>query len=80
VTGDELLPYDIHCHHKKPRKNGGTDSYENLILVKEDVHILIHASVEATIQRYCNELKLTRKQMEKLNKLRLQVGNNEITM
>ncbi len=80
VTGEELIPHDIHCHHKTPRNKGGTDRYENLILVKESVHILIHATTEETIRRYLNELRLTKKQTAKLNKLRLQAGNKEITM
>lgn len=80
VTGEELTPHDIHCHHKTPRNKSGTDSYENLILVRESVHILIHAITEETIRRYLNELQLTKKQAAKLNKLRLRAGNKEITM
>ncbi|WP_341349517.1 HNH endonuclease [Ruminiclostridium cellobioparum] len=35
---------EIHCHHITPKQNGGGDKYENLILVHETVHKLIHAS------------------------------------
>lgn len=70
VTGIKLTPNDIHCHHKIPLEQGGTDSYSNLILVTEAVHILIHATKEDTIQKYIKELGLTNKQIEKCNKLR----------
>ena len=74
VTGIKLTPNDIHCHHKIPLEQGGTDSYSNLILVTEAVHILIHATKEDTIQKYIKELGLTLKQIEKCNKLRKMAG------
>lgn len=70
ITGIDLMPYDIRCHHKVPLENGGTDEYGNLVLVTEAVHILIHATLQETIQKYLNELRLNKKQLEKLGKLR----------
>lgn len=70
VTGVTLEPHDIHCHHKIPRHLGGTDAYENLVLVTEAVHILLHAKTEETVRKYLAGLKLNKKQTEKLNKLR----------
>jgi hypothetical protein len=52
VTKKPMEFNKIHCHHKTPRKNGGTDSYANLVLVSEDVHMLIHATDGNTIRRY----------------------------
>ena len=69
---------DIHCHHKKPRSKGGTDAYENLVLVHELVHRLIHAQKEETIQYYKNLLKLNSEQLKKLNKLRKLAGYEEV--
>ena len=74
ITGVDLMPYDIRCHHKVALENGGTDEYSNLVLVTEAVHILIHATLEETIQKYLKELQLNKKQLEKLNKLRKLVG------
>lgn len=74
ITGIDLMPYDIRCHHKVPLENGGTDEYSNLVLVTEAVHILIHATLEETIQKYLKELQLNKKQLEKLNKLRKLAG------
>ena len=71
ITGAELMPYDIRCHHKIPLEIGGTDEYGNLVLVTEAVHILIHANLNETIQKYLIQLQLDKKQLSKLNKLRL---------
>ena len=63
---------EIHCHHITPRNKGGTDEYENLILVTETVHKLIHATKPETITKYLKDCKPN---MEKLNELRKQAGN-----
>ena len=70
VTGIPMDSHDIHCHHKVPVSNGGSDEYANLILVSKAVHILIHASSEPMIEKYLKSLNLDNKQIEKLNKLR----------
>jgi len=80
ITGTELMPYDIRCHHKVPLENGGTDKYSNLVLVTEAVHLLIHATLEETIQKYLKQLQLNKKQLEKLNKLRKLAGTPAIVM
>ena len=60
---------EIHCHHKTPRNEGGGDKYENLVLVLEPVHVLIHATDENTIRSYLSILKLDVRQLAKLNRL-----------
>ena len=74
VTGEELLPHNVRCHHKLPLETGGTDNYSNLVLVTEDVHALIHATKAETIQTYLKTLQLNKKQMKKLNQLRQLAG------
>lgn len=71
VTGVHMEPHDIHCHHQVPVSKGGTDEYANLILICQEVHILIHASLESTIQKYLKSLRLDQDQLAKLNKLRI---------
>ena len=75
VTGEPLNICDMQCHHKLPKSQGGTDAYKNLIWVNEDIHKLIHATKEETINKYLHKLKLNEKSLEKLNSLREQVGN-----
>ena len=78
VSGMELEAGQIDCHHKKPVSLGGDDSYKNLIIVSDVVHILIHSSNERTIKKYLDELKPDKKQLEKLNKLRLMAEMPEL--
>ena len=59
---------------------GGNDSYGNLILVTQDVHILIHATNLTTIAQYAEKLSLNVKQLAKLNKLRKEAGNAVIAL
>ena len=70
ITGEKLEIGDIHCHHKVPKYLGGTDKYQNLVIVSQDVHRLIHATNPTVIRKYLEKLNLDRKQLNKLNKLR----------
>ena len=71
ITGkDFLCQEEIHCHHKTPRAMGGKDGYNNLVLILEDVHRLLHSTKKSTIDFYLGLLKLNDKQLNKLNQLR----------
>ena len=78
VTGQPLTIGDMHCHHKKPKEFGGTDEYGNLMWVTTDVHMLIHATVPETIEKYLVKLKLDKKALKKVNSLRILAQNLEI--
>ena len=79
VTGMEFQSTtDIHCHHIKPKAIGGSDKYENLVLVLEPVHKLIHAVEQETIEKYLKILNLKPKQLVKVNLLRNSAGRDPI--
>ena len=79
VTGREFATTEeIHCHHILPRERGGTDKYDNLKLVHEFVHKLIHAKTDETVEKYKKFCNLDKEQLKKLNKLRVLAGNAEI--
>lgn len=80
VSGQFLDANQVDCHHKKPIKQGGTDCYQNLIIVSDVVHILIHAKTERTIQKYMKLLQPDKKQLNKLNKLRVMAGMPKLTL
>ncbi len=80
VSGIELEANQIDCHHKKPLSLGGDDSYQNLIIVSDVVHILIHSTNEQTIRKYLNIMKPDKRQLVKLNKLRNLAGMQELTI
>ena len=70
ILGSSLEVSEIHCHHKKPKAFNGTDEYKNIVILHTNVHRLIHATDDETINRYLDLLKLNTKQLEKVNKLR----------
>ncbi|PKG22791.1 group II intron reverse transcriptase/maturase [Niallia nealsonii] len=70
VTGEFLTANELHCHHKLPKYMGGTDEFRNLVIVHANVHRLIHATDEKTIERYKETLQLDGKQLKKLNQFR----------
>ncbi|GHU79392.1 hypothetical protein FACS1894191_2080 [Clostridia bacterium] len=71
VTGRSFKSvHEFHCHHKIPVAQGGSDKYENLVLVLEPIHKLIHATNADTIAKYLSELNLSKEQIAKVDKLR----------
>ncbi len=70
ITNEFIYAHEVHCHHFKPKKLGGTDEFKNLRIIKIDVHKLIHATNEETIIKYLKELKLDSEQMKKVNQYR----------
>lgn len=79
ITGITLEIGNMEVHHKKPKCLDGTDEYNNLIFITGDVHKLIHAVRMKTILQYLNKINLDGKGLDKLNKLRVLVGNDEIS-
>jgi len=78
VTNEPLQINNMELHHKIMKSTGGDDSYKNLVWVSKDIHKLIHSTKEETISNYMNKIKLDKNQLDKLNKLRVLVGNNKI--
>lgn len=70
VTGIPLMAREVHCHHKLPKHLGGTDKFDNLIIIHEVVHRLIHATKDKTISRYLSLLQLNCRQLKKVNEFR----------
>lgn len=74
ITGLTLAIHNMHCHHKTPRALGGSDKYENLILVTKEIHMLLHAKTEDTIRTLKSQLNLNSNQVKKVNYLRQKLG------
>lgn len=68
----------MECHHVIPKKDGGTDERKNLILVKPEIHKLIHATNRQTVNKYLQELNLNEQEIKKINKYREHCGNDPI--
>lgn len=78
VIGKPLEIDEIHCHHKKPKRDGGTDEYRNLVIIHKAVHRLIHAKDRETIDRYIRLLQPNENQLAKINKYRKLAKNSSI--
>lgn len=78
ITKTILEKDNIHCHHIIPRKDGGGDNYQNLLLIDKRVHILLHASKAETIEKYLGILNLSKAQLNKLNTYRATLNLNAI--
>ena len=78
ITGVFLMAKDVHCHHKKPKYLGGTDKFDNLMIIHLDVHRLIHATKARTIERYVSLLQLNHEQLKKVNEYRKRCNLTEI--
>ena len=79
VTGEMITADQIHCHHKIPKRYGGTDAYTNLIIVSKVIHALIHATNEDVINLHKHCIK-DKGMLEKLNTLRILANNKPITI
>ena len=75
VLGERLDVNDFHCHRIIPINAGAGDKYSNLVIISPDIHRLIHATKSETIHQILAKLELSKKQIAKVNKFRVQVGN-----
>lgn len=70
VMETELTIDNMHCHHQKPISLGGTDEFKNLVYLRADVHRLIHAVNDETIDILLKQIKPDGVQLDKINKFR----------
>lgn len=78
ILNKEMEAERIQCHHIQPKSMGGDDCYRNLVLIDRDIHILIHAVKEVTINKYVAMYGLNAKQLKKVNMFRKKAGLNLI--
>lgn len=75
VTNNNLEIGYMECHHKKPKSQGGTDEYKNLVWLCYEAHKLVHCTEQKTIEKYLKQLNLDEKGLKRIDFLRRQVGN-----
>ena len=76
TSKEKLKISDMEVHHKKPKELNGTDEYNNLIIITYEIHKLIHAKTDKTIQKYMEIIKPNKKLLKDINKYRKLAGNN----
>ncbi|WP_171691426.1 glycoside hydrolase family 38 N-terminal domain-containing protein [Paenibacillus germinis] len=67
--GNRILVWNGLTYHKA-NLLGGKDDFKNLVIVHKDIHRLIHATQQETIQKYLHYFSLNSMQLRKLNQLR----------
>ena len=77
ITGN-LLIESLEVHHILPRSQGGQDNYENLILINENTHRLIHVVNSDMIEYYLRYRDYSTKVIDKINEYRMKMGNERI--
>lgn len=70
IMGTPLDVKKTDCHHIIRSKDGGDDSYQNLVVVSSAIHELIHATSMTIIQKYLEMFTPNKKQLAKINKYR----------
>ena len=71
ITGEPLKYGELATHHITPVVNGGGDEYENVIIIDDEVHKIIHFSKdikEAKIKMLDN-YKLNKKQLKRFEEI-----------
>lgn len=76
LSKTKLYLNNMEVHHKKPKELNGTDEYNNLIIITYEIHKLIHAKTDKTIQKYMEIIKPNKKLLKDINKYRKLAGNN----
>ena len=79
ITGKFLLMDEFEGHHKLPRYKGGTDEYSNIIILSHEAHLLVQLTDPEKIAVILSQLKLNKKQIQKLNELRTLYGTEAIS-
>lgn len=78
VSKENLDINDMEIRNIVPKQNGGTDKYNNLILVNKEIGSFIDETDEFKINEYKERIKLDGKALNKINTLRKLVGNSMI--
>ncbi|WP_325765392.1 MULTISPECIES: group II intron reverse transcriptase/maturase [Bacillus cereus group] len=75
LTNIELTSNDWDCHHIIPMEFGGTDRYENLIVLHRSIHQLVHLTDKRKIECVLEAFQLSKREIEKVNELRIKARN-----
>ena len=72
ISGECFVqPDSIVCHIKVPKKQGGQERYSNLVLLHRWYLPLLTNQDATALKSICKQLAVTRKQLTKINNLRI---------
>lgn len=75
ISKQKLNLVEMVIRNKLPKNKGGTDKYHNLILVNKEINVLIDEKDTNKVNQYKEGIKLGKKALDKINALRILVGN-----
>lgn len=78
ITNRFLLLDEAEGHHINPKYKGGTDDYQNILVLSPEAHLLVRVTDSKIINNLLKELELDKKQLSKLNELRKIYGKETI--
>lgn len=80
VTKEFLELADIYCHRIIPKKLGGKDNFQNLVIIHRNIHQLIHENDKARDTLLVMEMRITGTQLEIINQFRKKAKNCELSL
>ena len=75
ISKKQLNLMDMVLRNKIPKQKGGSDRYHNLILVNKEISAMIDEKDAQKINQYKKRIEFDKKALDKLNALRILVGN-----
>ncbi|EQB89241.1 hypothetical protein M918_21210, partial [Clostridium sp. BL8] len=75
ITKKPLDIVTMIIRNRLPKNKGGTDKYQNLVLVSREISNLIDEKDMGKANRYKEGIELDNKALNKINTLRILVGN-----
>jgi len=70
LSGEYVPVSEYHCHHIKPKENGGTNDFDNLCVLSESEHQILHSSTPNILyDLYPKKKKRIKELIEKLQNL-----------
>lgn len=74
VTGNELGLTGWHCHHINPFHKSKDDSFNNLVILDENIHRLIHMTDNSKIKNTLSLHEIKGQKLKRINSLREKAG------
>lgn len=80
VTKEVLELADIYCHRIIPKNLGGKDNFQNLVIIHQNIHQLIHENDKTRASFLMTKMRITGAQLEIINQFRKKVKNCELSL
>ncbi len=80
VTKELLELEDIYCHRIIPKNLGGKDNFQNLVIIHQNIHQLIHENDRTRASLLITKMRITGAQLEIINQFRKKAQKCELSL